>query len=190
MKVRGGGKVVNSVVLNATGANADGCREVLGLQTATAETGAAWNTFVVYLTARSLTGVRLVASHARAGLKDVIAANLAGTAWQRCGTHYAANLMSVTLKSMWPAVRAMLKSVCDQPDGVAVNAQFGRPPDYVGWKPPDGFEHLDDARDEIRALTRFLEGLLQQVWSKNANERLDRGIPRRSESVGIPATET
>ena len=126
MKVREGGRVVNTVVMVATGVNADGRREVLGVQTATSETGPAWNTFLADLTARGLTGVQLVTSDAHAGLKDAIAANLPGTAWQRCRTHYAANLMSVTPKSMWPAVKAMLHSVYDQPTAEDVNAQFDR----------------------------------------------------------------
>ena len=185
MKVREGGKVVGAVVLIATGVNADGRREVLGLQTATAETGAAWNTFFANLTARGLTGVRLVTSDAHAGLKDAIAANLPGTAWQRCRTHYAANLMSVTPKSMWPAVKAMLHSVYDQPDGAAVHAQFERLLDYVEGKLPDAFEHLDAARADILAFTQFPEGLWQQIWSNNPNERLNREIRRRTDSVGI-----
>lgn len=185
MKVREGGKVVGAVVLIATGVNADGRREVLGLQTATAETGAAWNTFFANLTARGLTGVRLVTSDAHAGLKDAIAANLPGTTWQRCRTHYAANLMSVTPKSMWPAVKAMLHSVYDQPDGAAVHAQFERLLDYVEGKLPDAFEHLDAARADILAFTQFPEGLWQQIWSNNPNERLNREIRRRTDSVGI-----
>src|SRR5690606_42062799 len=56
--------------------------------------------------------------------------------WQRCRTHYAANLMSVTPKSLWPAVKAMLHSVYDQPDKDAVNAQFDRLLDYVEDKLP------------------------------------------------------
>ena len=43
-------------------------------------------------------GVRLVTSDAHAGLVAAIAAKLAGAGWQRCRTHYAANLMSVTPK--------------------------------------------------------------------------------------------
>lgn len=84
MKVREGGRVINAVALVATGVNADGHREVLGLRVATSETGAAWNEFFADLAARGLTGVRLVTSDAHQGLVEAIAANLPGAAWQRC----------------------------------------------------------------------------------------------------------
>ncbi|MDK6499385.1 transposase, partial [Escherichia coli] len=87
-------------------------------------------------------GVRLVTSDAHAGLKDAIAANLPGATWQRCRTHYAANLMGITPKSMWPAVKAMLHSVYDQPDGPAVHAQFDRLLDYVAERLPAVAGHL------------------------------------------------
>lgn len=45
MKVGEGGRVVSCVVLVATGVNNDGHREVLGVRTATSETGAAWTNF-------------------------------------------------------------------------------------------------------------------------------------------------
>ncbi|ROQ30914.1 transposase-like protein [Frondihabitans sp. PhB188] len=185
MKVREGGRVINTVVLVATGVNGDGRREVLGLQVATSETGPAWNAFFADLVARGLTGVQLVTSDAHAGLKDAITANLPGAAWQRCRTHYAANLMSVTPKSMWPAVKAMLHSVYDQPEAAAVNAQFDRTLDYVTEKLPKVAEHLDTARADILAFTTFPKDLWQQIWSNNPNERLNREIRRRTDSVGI-----
>ena len=60
MKVREGGRVVNAVVLLATGVNGDGHREVLGMRVATSESGAAWNEFFADLLARGLAGVRLL----------------------------------------------------------------------------------------------------------------------------------
>ena len=185
MKVREGGRVINAVALVAVGVNGDGHREVLGLRVATSETGAAWNEFFADLTARGLTGVRLVTSDAHKGLVEAIAANLPGAAWQRCRTHYSANLMSVTPKSMWPAVKAMLHSVYDQPDKDAVQAQFDRLLDYVDGKLPDVHEHLDAARADILAFTAFPKDVWTQIWSNNPAERLNREIRRRTDSVGI-----
>lgn len=118
-------------------------------------------------------------------MKEAIAANLPGTAWQRCRTHYAANLMSATPKSMWPAVKAMLHSVYDQPTADDVHAQFDRTLDYVAEKLPAVAEHLDRARTDILAFTGFPKDIWAQIWSNNPNERLNREIRRRTDSVGI-----
>ena len=185
MKVREGGRVINAVVLLATGVNGDGHREVLGMRVATSETGAAWNSFFADLVARGLAGVRLVTSDAHAGLVEAIAAHLPGAAWQRCRTHYAANLMAVTPKSMWPAVKAMLHSVYDQPDAAAVDAQFERLLDYVSEKLPAVADHLDAARADLLAFTAFPKDVWVQIWSNNPTERLNKEIRRRTDSVGI-----
>ncbi len=86
-------RVVSCAVLVATGVNNDGHREVLGVRVSTSETSPAWKEFFADLVARGLTGVRLVTSDAHLGLVEAIAANLPGATWQRCRTHYAANLM-------------------------------------------------------------------------------------------------
>ena len=185
MKVREGGRVINAVVLVATGVNGDGHREVLGMRVATSETGAAWSEFFADLVARGLAGTLLVTSDAHTGLRDAIAANLPGASWQRCRTHYAANLMSVTPKSMWPAVKAMLHSVYDQPDATAVHAQFDRLIEYVETKLPAVAQHLGAAREDILAFTTFPKDVWTQIWSNNPAERLNREIRRRTDSVGI-----
>ena len=185
MKVREAGRVINAVVLIATGVNADGHREVLGCKVTTAETKEAWNVFFADLVARGLAGVRLVTSDAHAGLVEAIAANLPGAAWQRCRTHYAANLMSACPKSAWPGVKAMLHSVYDQPDAKAVHAQFDKLLDTVAGRLPEVAEHLDTARADVLAFTTFPKELWRQVWSNNPNERLNKEIRRRTDVVGI-----
>jgi transposase-like protein len=185
LKVREGGRVVPVHALVATGVDADGHREILGIQVTTSEDGAGWLAFFRDLTARGLTGVKLVTSDAHAGLVAAIAATLPGGTWQRCRTHYAANLMSATPKSSWGWVKALLHSIYDQPDAEAVHAQFDRVVDALTEKLPDVADHLDTARADILAFTAFPKEIWRQIWSNNPNERLNREIRRRTDAVGI-----
>ena len=185
LKVREGGRVAPVHALVATGVNADGHREILGIQVTTSEDGAGWLGFFRDLTARGLTGVKLVTSDAHAGLTAAISATLPGASWQRCRTHYAANLMSATPKSSWGWVKALLHSIYDQPDAEAVHAQFDRVVDALIEKLPSVAEHLDEARADILAFTAFPKEVWRQIWSNNPNERLNREIRRRTDVVGI-----
>jgi transposase-like protein len=185
LKVREGGRVVPVHALVATGVNADGHREVLGVQVATSEDGAGWLAFFRDLSARGLSGVKLVTSDAHAGLTAAISATLPGASWQRCRTHYAANLMSVTPKSSWGWVKALLHSIYDQPDVDSVHAQFDRVLEALAEKLPAVADHLDEARADILAFTKFPKDIWRQIWSNNPNERLNREIRRRTDVVGI-----
>jgi putative transposase len=185
LKVREAGRTVNVHALLATGVNADGYREILGLHVTSAEDGAGWLAFFRDLTARGLTGVRLVTSDAHRGLVEAIGATLPGAAWQRCRTHYAANLMSATPKNAWGWVKALLHSVYDQPDADAVHAQFDRILDVLIDKLPAVAEHLEAARTDILAFTSFPKAIWRQIWSNNPQERLNREIRRRTDVVGI-----
>jgi putative transposase len=185
LKVREGGRVVNVHALLATGVNADGHREILGLQVTSAEDGAGWLSFFRDLTARGLSGVRLVTSDAHRGLVDAIGATLPGATWQRCRTHYAANLMTATPKASWPWVKTLLHSVYDQPDAASVHAQYDRLVDAVAEKLPAVAAHLDAARADVLAFTGFPKEIWRQIWSNNPQERLNREIRRRTDVVGI-----
>jgi len=184
LKVREGGRTVNVHALLATGVNAEGYKEILGLHVTSAEDGAGWLAFFRDLVARGLTGVALVTSDAHRGLVEAIGATLPGASWQRCRTHYTTNLMSVCPKHAWGGVKAMLHSVFDQIDADAVHTQYDKLLDNVR-KLPEVHAHLDTARDDILAFTKFPRGLWRQIWSNNPNERLNREIRRRTDVVGI-----
>ena len=191
LKVREGGRVVGVHALLATGVNADGHREILGLDVTSAEDGAGWLAFFRGLTARGLTGVKLVTSDAHAGLVAALGATLPGSSWQRCRTHYAVNLMSVTPKASWPWVKTMLASVYDQPDAKSVAAQYDRVLDTLAEKLPAVAAHLDAARADVLAFTAFPKEIWRQIWSNNPQERLNREIRRRTDVVGIfPARDS
>src|SRR3954447_22364661 len=185
VKVREAGRVVNVHALVATGVNADGHREILGLDVASTEDGAGWLAFLRGLVARGLSGVQLVISDAHPGLVAAIGSALPGASWQRCRTHYAANLMSATPKSSWPWVKTLLHSVYDQPDAASVHAQFDKLVEAVADKLPKVADHLEAPRPDVLAFTTFPKEIWRQIWSNNPNERLNREIRRRTDVVGI-----
>ena len=103
-KVREGGRIVNVCAVVATGVNAEGQREILGMDVGASEDGAFWLAFLRSLTARGLSGVELATSDAHQGLKNAIAAVFAGASWQRCRTHFMANLLTRVPKRAQPGV--------------------------------------------------------------------------------------
>lgn len=68
----------------------------LGIDVTTAEDGAGWLTFWRSLTARGLSGVKLVTSDAHAGLVAAIGATLPWRGLAAVSNHYATNLMAGT----------------------------------------------------------------------------------------------
>ena len=101
-------------------------REVLGLDVASTEDGAGWLAFLRCLTARGLSGVRLVVSDAHRSQVDAIGATLPGANWQRCRTHYLRDLLTKVPKSAQPWVATIVRTFFDQPDAEAATDQFTR----------------------------------------------------------------
>ena len=185
LKVREAGRVARVHALVATGVNADGYREVLGITVTSSEDGAGWLLFFRDLVARGLSGVQLVTADAHAGLVAAIGATLPGASWQRCRTHYAVNLMAQTPKTSWPGVRALLHSVYDQPDAKAVDAQYDRVLETLAERLPKVAAHLEEDRPDLTAFTVFPNEIWRQIWSNNPQERLNKEIRRRTDVVGI-----
>jgi len=185
VKVREGGRTVIVHALIATGVNADGKREILGLDVTSAEDGAGWLAFFRGLVARGLSGVTLVTSDAHAGLVAAIRATLPGASWQRCRTHYLRDLLTKVAKSSQPWVATLVRTIFDQPDTAEVHAQFDRVVTALEGKLPAAAEHLGAARDDLLAFTAVPREIWRQVWSSNPQERLNRELRRRTDVVGI-----
>jgi putative transposase len=166
-KVREGGRTVNVHCLIATGVNADGCREILGIDVTSSEDGAGWLAFLRGLAARGLSGVQLVTSDDHAGLVGAIAAVLPGAAWQRCRTHYHRNLLTRVPKSAQPWVSTLVRTIFEQPDPASVRAQHAQVVTALEAKLPAAAAHLDDAREDILAFAAFPREVWRQVWSNN-----------------------
>jgi putative transposase len=184
-KVREGGRIVNVVAVVATGVNADGYREILGVDVFTTEDGAGWTTFLRGLVARGLSGTQLVISDAHEGLKGAIAAVLVGASWQRCRTHFMRNLLTRVPKSAQAMVATLVRSIFEQPDAETTWAQHARVVEQLDERFADAAAMLIDAAGDVLAFTPFPKEHWRQIRSNNPQERLNKEIRRRTDVVGI-----
>jgi putative transposase len=185
VKCREAGRIVNVACVLATGVNADGHREILGVDVLTSEDGAGWTSFLRGLVARGLSGVELVISDAHQGLKQAIAAVLPGASWQRCRTHFMRNLLCRVPKSAQALVATLVRTVFAQPDAASTCAQHARIVEQLQERFPAAAELLADAAAELLAFTAFPKEHWQQIWSNNPQERLNKELRRRTDVVGI-----
>ena len=184
-KVREEGRIVNVSVAVATSVNAEGKREIVGMDVGTSEDGAFWLSFLRSLVARGLNGVELVTSDAHQGLKDAIATVFTGASWQRCRTHFMTNLLTRVPKSAQPWVATMVRTIYQQPSAEEVHLQLERVSDQLRDRFPDASSMLAEAGADVLAFTHFPQAHWKQVWSNNPQERLNKEIRRRTDVVGI-----
>ena len=164
----------------ATGVNADGQREILGMDVGASEDGAFWLAFLRSLTARGLSGVELATSDAHQGLKNAIAAVFAGASWQRWPhpLHGQPAHPSAQACPTWSGHHGThhLPADCHPAE---VHGQLDRVVEQLREPFPQVAELLADAAPDILAFTAFPVAHWQKLWSNNPQERLNREIRRR-----------
>ena len=183
-RVREEGRIAQVSVVVATAVNADGKREVLGIDVGTSEDGASWLSFLRSLVVRGLSGVELVTSDAHQGLRTAIATVFGGASWQRCRTHFMRNLLTRVPKSAEGLVATTVRTIFQQPSAEAVHAQHVRVVEQLDERFPVAAAMLAEA-PEVLAFTACPVAHWKQVWSNNPQERLNREIRRRTDVVGI-----
>jgi transposase-like protein len=185
-KVREDGRVVNVSAVVATAVTDEGRREIIGFDVVTTESTASWTAFLRSLVARGLSGVELVISDAHGGIKAAIGQVLSGASWQRCRTHFMANLATKASKASWPMIATLVRSIFEQPDRDSTWSQLE---DVVDRLSEAGFtetaEKVLDSAEEILAFTAFPVEHWPKIRSNNPQERLNKEIRRRTDVVGI-----
>ena len=185
LRCREGGRIVNVAAVTATAVNADGRRELLGLDVFCREDETAWTEFLRALVDRGLSGFCLVISDAHPGLKAAIAKVLPGAAWQRCRVHFMRNLLARVPRKAQDFVASLVRSIFSQPTAAEVLAQHGRIVDQLAGRFSQAAEILEQAGPEILAFADFPKAHWRQIWSNNPQERLIKEIRRRTNVVGI-----
>jgi len=184
VKVRQAGRIVSVAVIVAVGVNADGRREVLGMDIGPSEAETFWTGFLRKLARRGLRGVKLVVSDAHEGIKASVAKVLTAS-WQRCRVHFMRNALAHAGKSGRRVVSAFIATAFAQDDAVTASKQWRSVADQLRPKLPKLATLMDDAEPDVLAYMCFPAQHRAKLHSTNPLERLNGEIKRRTEVVGI-----
>jgi putative transposase len=184
VKARQNGRVISLATIIAVGVNADGRREVLGMDIGPSEAETFWTEFLRKLRRRGLSGVKLVVSDAHEGLKAAVAKVLQST-WQCCRVHFMRNALAHAGKSGRRVVSAFIATAFAQDDAGAAKGQWRKVADQLRPKLPKLATLMDEAETDVLAYMSFPVAHRAKLHSTNPIERLNGEIKRRTEVVGI-----
>jgi transposase-like protein len=184
VKVRSAGRVVSVAVIVAVGVNADGRREVLGMDVAPSEAEVFWKEFLRKLTRRGLRGVQLVISDSHEGIKAAVSKVL-GATWQRCRVHFMRNVLAHAGRSGRRVVSAFIGTAFAQNDPRSARDQWRRVADQLRTSVPRLAALMDQAEGDVLAYMGFPAAHRAKLHSTNPLERLNGEIKRRTDVVGI-----
>jgi putative transposase len=184
VKVRRNHRIVSVAVIIAVGVNADGRREVLGMDIGPSEAETFWTEFLRKLRRRGLRGVKLVVSDAHEGIKAAVA-KLMNATWQRCRVHTMRNALAHAGKSSRRVVSAFMATAFAQDNADAAKAQWRRVADQLRPNLPKLSGFMDEAETDVLAYMSFPADHWPKIHSTNGLERLNGEIKRRTDVVGI-----
>ena len=177
VKVRSNGRVVSVAAIMAVGVNADGRREVLGMDIGPSEAETFWTAFLRKLARRGLRGVKLVVSDAHEGIKAAVSKVLSAT-WQRCRVHFMRNVLAHAGRSGRRVVSAFIATAFAQDDAEAAKAQWRRVADQLRPKVSKLASLMDEAEADVLAYMTFPAAHRTKLHSTNPLERLIGEIKR------------
>ena len=183
--VREDGRVQSMAVVVAYGVRADGVRDVLGVAVERGEDRECWRAFLQSLVARGVRGVQVVISDAHPGLKQAIREVFVGASWQRCRVHVLRNVLALVPKSAQAMVAATVRTIFEQPDRQAAQAQLAHVVEVLGERFGKVVRLLEEAEEEVFTFYDFPLAHRRQISSTNPLERLNKELKRRSAVVGI-----
>ena len=185
IRVRQNGRIVSVAVIVAVGANADGRREVLGMEVGPSEAEPFWTAFLRGLARRGLRGVKLVISDAHEGIHRPAVSKVMHATWQRCRVHFMRNVMAHAGKSGRRVIVAFMSAAFAQDDAAQASAQWRKVADQLRPKLPKLATLLDEAEEDVLAYMTFPAAHRVKLHSTNPIERLNGEIKRRTDVVGI-----
>ena len=190
LKVRWGASVTNLALIACIGVDEEGFREVLAVEVAGSEKGAAYASLLRGLIDRGLKGVRLVVSDDHEGIKAAVAGELPGADWQRCVVHFERNVLSHVPASSMAEVAEDLKAIFKvrrEKTALALAEEFV---ELYGGRFPKALSVFEAGIEDTLTYLRYPGSHHARIRTTNMLERLFKEVKRRTRVVGVFPNET
>jgi len=190
LKVRWGASVTSMALLACVGVDEEGFREVLAVEVAGSEKGAAYASLLRGLLDRGLKGVKLVVSDDHEGIKAAVSGELPGVGWQRCVVHFERNVLSHVPASEMGEVAEDLKAIFKVRREKTAHALAEEFVELYGGRFPKAVSVFEAGVSGALAYLRYPGSHHARIRTTNMLERLFREVKRRTRVVGVFPNET
>ncbi len=185
LKVRWGAGVRSMALLVCVGVDEEGFREVLAVEVAGSEKGAAYASLVRGLIDRGLSGVRLVVSDDHEGIKAAVAGEMPGVEWQRCAVHFERNVLAHVPASEMSEVAEDLSAIFKvrrEKTARALAREFVK---LYGSRFAKAISVFEAGIEDVLSYLSFPGSHHARLRTTNMLERLFREVKRRTRVVGV-----
>ncbi len=185
LKVRWGASVTSMALLVCVGVDEEDFREVLAIEVAGSEKGAAYASLLRGLLDRGLKGVKLVVSDDHEGIKDAVAGELPGVGWQRCVVHFERNVLSHVPASSTAEVSEDLKAVFKVRRQTTAQALAEKFVELYEKRFPKAVGVFEAGIDDTLSYLSYPGSHHARIRTTNMLERLFEEVKRRTRVVGV-----
>jgi putative transposase len=196
LKVRWGARVTSMALLACVGVDEEGFREVLAVEVAGSEKGAAYASLLRGLALlrglvdRGLSGVRLVISDDHEGIKAAVFGELPGAEWQRCVVHFERNVLSHVPASSMSEVAEDIKAFFKVRREKTARVLAEEFVELYGGRFPKAVSVFEAGIEEALTYLSYPGSHHARLRTTNMLERLFREVKRRTRVVGVFPNET
>jgi len=190
LKVRWGASVSSLALLVCVGVNEEGFREVLAVEVAGSEKGAAYASLLRGLMDRGLHGVRLVVSDDHEGIKAAVSGELPGVDWQRCVVHFERNVLAHVPASSMSEVAEDLKAIFKVRREKTAKALAEEFVELYAKRFPKAVSVFEVGIGDALSYLRYPGSHHARIGTTNMLERLFKEVKRRTRVVGVFPNET
>ena len=190
LKVRWGASVTSMALLACVGVDEEGFREVLAVEVAGSEKGAAYASLLRGLLDRGLKGARLVVSDDHEGIKAAVFGELPGVDWQRCVVHFERNVLAHVPTSSTAEVAEDLKAIFKVRREKTAQALAEEFVELYVKRFPKAVAVFEAGISDALTYLGYPGSHHARLRTTNMLERLFREVKRRTRVVGVFPNET